>query len=80
MAEYKPTEPAPAETPKPRLKPGPKPKPKMREIHAGGHVIMADPVDPTPDPIVTCSVCGALEGECVHSDPEHGTGWATEED
>jgi hypothetical protein len=58
-----------------------KDKPKRREIHAGGHVILADVEPPTPDPIDRCSVCGASYGECDHTnqDVENPTGWSTEE-
>jgi hypothetical protein len=44
------------------------------EVHAGGHVILADPAPPTPDPIETCSVCGRKE--CPHQSPDAVQGWA----
>lgn len=51
--------------------------PKKVEIHAGGHVIMADPPAPTPAPIQMCSVCGQDPAECPHGDVG---GWAVEGD
>jgi hypothetical protein len=66
--------------------PGRPPKPKDEEpkkrasrkvkVHAGGHVILADPPPPTPDPIEQCSVCGQNPSECPHGDVG---GWAVEE-
>lgn len=52
-----------------------------REIHAGGHVILADFEPDTPAPIVTCSVCGVPDGDCVHSakGDDVNPGWVAEE-
>jgi SAP domain len=61
-------------------KPKPQGQRQQRQIFAGGHAIMVDVDPPTPDPIVTCSICGVPEGECVHADPDHGLTWAVEGD
>lgn len=54
--------------------------PARREVHAGGHVIVADVEPETPAPIVTCSVCGMPDGDCVHSGKgDTNPGWTTEE-
>lgn len=50
--------------------------PEKVEVRVGGHVIMADPVAPTPPPIETCSVCGHDPDECPHGD---GGGWTVED-
>lgn len=54
-------------------------KSQRREVHAGGHVIMADPPVPTPEAVETCSICGATEGECSHWG-EDGPTWRLEEE
>lgn len=47
------------------------------EVHAGGHVIMADPVAPTPPPIEQCSVCGRDPATCPHGNAP--AGWSVED-
>jgi hypothetical protein len=53
---------------------------EQREVLAGGHVIKVDVDPPTPDPIDTCSICGAEVGTCIHTDEDHtGVAWAIAE-
>jgi hypothetical protein len=52
-------------------------EPERVEVHAGGHVILTDPAPETPDPVESCSICGALDN-CVHKTTE-GTAWHTVE-
>lgn len=47
-----------------------------RTIHAGGHVIKADPLPETPAESVSCSICGSDPARCSHGSDG---GWAVEE-
>ena len=50
-------------------------RPASRTVHAGGHVIKADPLPETPAESVQCSVCGGDPTSCGHGG---GGGWAVE--